>query len=46
MNYAIDQDYFDEVQVAISRDGTEFFYNDNFGGPSRSGDVWRGVMPH
>jgi hypothetical protein len=45
MNYAVDQNYFDEVQAAISRDGTEFFYNDNFGGPSQSGDVWRGVMP-
>lgn len=44
-NYALIGNYFDEVQAALARDGKSFFYNDNFGGPSLSGDVYRGTMP-
>ncbi len=45
INYAVDSDYFDEVQGALARDGKSFFYNDNFGGPTQTGDVYRGTMP-
>lgn len=44
ISYAIDSNYFDEVQAVVSRDGSAFFYNDNFGGPSQTGDVFRGTL--